>query len=51
MSYDSQFIGIQFHPEAYLVAHLLDGPPEAIHNKSIYKFFFSKILQYCALGV
>jgi GMP synthase-like glutamine amidotransferase len=46
ISHDSQFIGVQFHPEAYLVTHLIESPPGAIHNKGVYKFFFSEILQH-----
>ena len=46
MTHDSQFIGVQFHPEAYLIKDLIGGPPEAIHNKGIYQLFFSKILQH-----
>jgi len=49
MSHDGQFIGIQFHPEAYLVKDFINGPPEAIHNKGIYQLFFSKILQRSTL--
>ncbi|HSX26277.1 MAG TPA: gamma-glutamyl-gamma-aminobutyrate hydrolase family protein [Chlamydiales bacterium] len=51
MSHDNQFIGVQFHPETYIVEDFIKERPEAIHNKGIYRLFFSKILQHHMLGV
>ena len=51
ISHDGLFIGVQFHPEAYLVNELLNGPVEAVYNKCIYQLFISKILQYQIKGV
>ena len=51
ISSNGQFIAVQFHPEAYLLKDSIGGPPEAIVNKGIYQFFFSKMLQYRAAKV
>ena len=51
MTRDGQFIGVQFHPEAYLVNDSMGGPSEAIRNQGLYRFFFSKILQRHAHNV
>ena len=49
ISHDSQFIGVQFHPEVYIIIDRFgEDRQEAGKGKGIYQLFFSNILENCA---